>query len=114
MTRALRQGLETNPRVAIIGGGFIGAEFASVARRRGLEVTLIEREATPFALTLGAEVGAKLTALQRAADVTVLTGLSVTSFHGNGNVESLRLSDGANSSLIWSWWASVSCPTPSG
>lgn len=92
--RALRQALETGPRVAVVGGGFIGAEFASAARKRGLEVTLVEREMTPFALTLGPEVGARLTEFQRAAGVTVLTGVSASEFHGSDKVESLTLSDG--------------------
>ena len=38
----LRHSLETARRVVVIGGGFIGLEFASVALQAGHEVTLIE------------------------------------------------------------------------
>ncbi|WP_137129989.1 FAD-dependent oxidoreductase [Rhizobium sp. FY34] len=38
----LRQRFHSGIRLAIVGGGYIGLEIASVARRAGLEVTLIE------------------------------------------------------------------------
>ncbi|MEM1115968.1 MAG: FAD-dependent oxidoreductase [Bacteroidota bacterium] len=52
-------------RVAIIGASFIGMEAASSLIGRGLEVTVIGREQTPFGHTLGPEVGA---VFQRAAE----------------------------------------------
>jgi 3-phenylpropionate/trans-cinnamate dioxygenase ferredoxin reductase subunit len=45
---AIRDALDGKPRVAIVGGGFVGAEVAAEARRRGLEVTLIEAAAAPL------------------------------------------------------------------
>ena len=39
-------------RVAIIGGGFIGTEVASILVTRGLEVTVVDA-ALPFAPVLG-------------------------------------------------------------
>ncbi|GLQ56304.1 NAD(P)/FAD-dependent oxidoreductase [Devosia nitrariae] len=48
---AIRSRIEGGAHVAIIGGGFIGLELASSARRRGAEVTLIE--ALPRLLTRG-------------------------------------------------------------
>ena len=50
--------------VAIVGASFIGMESASSLRDRGLEVTVVGREGTPFEGVLGAEVGA---VFQRAA-----------------------------------------------
>jgi 3-phenylpropionate/trans-cinnamate dioxygenase ferredoxin reductase subunit len=38
----LRDGFTVGAHILIIGGGYIGLEVASVARRRGLEVTLLE------------------------------------------------------------------------
>ena len=38
----IRAELAKEPRVAVVGAGFIGAEVASVARSAGLDVTLIE------------------------------------------------------------------------
>jgi 3-phenylpropionate/trans-cinnamate dioxygenase ferredoxin reductase component len=42
--RALRTLLETARRVVVVGGGFIGLEFAAVARKLGLQVQVVEWE----------------------------------------------------------------------
>ena len=42
--RRIKQAMETCLRVAVIGGGFIGLEFAACARELGKEVTLIEAQ----------------------------------------------------------------------
>lgn len=43
--RRIKQAMETCQRVAVIGGGFIGLEFAACARELGKEVSLIEAQA---------------------------------------------------------------------
>lgn len=43
--RRIKKAMETCLRVAVIGGGFIGLEFAACARESGKEVTLIETQA---------------------------------------------------------------------
>ena len=40
----IRDDMQNFTRVAVIGGGFIGLEYASVARQRGCEVTVIESQ----------------------------------------------------------------------
>lgn len=40
--QALRQRIEQVETVVVVGGGFIGLEFAAVARERGLRVTVLE------------------------------------------------------------------------
>jgi 3-phenylpropionate/trans-cinnamate dioxygenase ferredoxin reductase subunit len=40
--KSLRDRLDQSRRVVVIGGGFIGLEFAAVARKRGLEVHVLE------------------------------------------------------------------------
>lgn len=41
---AIRSSVESARRVVVIGGSFIGLEVASSLRRRGLEVTILERD----------------------------------------------------------------------
>lgn len=43
--RRIKRAMETCQRIAVIGGGFIGLEFAACARELGKEVTLIEAQA---------------------------------------------------------------------
>jgi NADPH-dependent 2,4-dienoyl-CoA reductase/sulfur reductase-like enzyme len=81
--------------VAIVGGGFVGAEVAAEARRRGLEV-LIEAEAAPLSRALGERIGALCGRLHIRSGVSVRCGVSVTGFDGAGSVERVRLSDGTS------------------
>ena len=43
-TEVLREAFQPNKKIAIIGGGFIGLELASSAKKRGCDVTLIEAQ----------------------------------------------------------------------
>ncbi len=69
----LRRELVPGRRLAVIGGGFIGAEVASTARALGVDVSMVEAAATPFAQTLGCEVGELLASRWRAHGVDVRT-----------------------------------------
>jgi 3-phenylpropionate/trans-cinnamate dioxygenase ferredoxin reductase subunit len=71
---ALRDELREARTLAIVGGGFVGAEVASTARTLGVAVTLIEAAETPFAQTLGPAVGSLLTRRWRDHGVDVRTG----------------------------------------
>ena len=53
----LRERLEAGGRVAVIGAGWIGSEFAASARQRGLEVTLIDPLKLPNERVFGSEIG---------------------------------------------------------
>ncbi|MET9218371.1 FAD-dependent oxidoreductase [Streptomyces sp. NPDC003300] len=81
--------------LVIIGAGFIGLELAAVARRRGIEVTVVEAQPYPLASVLGPAVADLMTRLHRDHGVRLLTGVTVTEFLGSpAGVEAVRLSDG--------------------
>jgi 3-phenylpropionate/trans-cinnamate dioxygenase ferredoxin reductase subunit len=92
---ALRAALETKPRVAVIGAGFIGAEVAASARQLGLEVTMIEALGTPLAQSLGTRLGRILQEVHERRGVKVLCGRRVERFGGDRRVESVWLDDGS-------------------
>lgn len=73
---ALRSELNGARTLAVVGGGFVGAEVASTARTLGVDVTLVEAAAAPFAQTLGSEVGTLLAQRWRDHGVDVRTGTS--------------------------------------
>src|SRR4029453_740781 len=50
--------LVAGSRMVVIGAGFIGAEVASAAASRGMEVTMIDASPVPFTAQLGTEMGA--------------------------------------------------------
>jgi 3-phenylpropionate/trans-cinnamate dioxygenase ferredoxin reductase component len=92
--RDLAQVLTGGTRVAIIGGGFIGAEVASSARHLGCEVTVIEVSRLPFEPLLGAEVAVLLAELHRAAGTELRCGVLVTRVESLGPGQRLHMADG--------------------
>jgi 3-phenylpropionate/trans-cinnamate dioxygenase ferredoxin reductase subunit len=91
---ALAARLNGGGRVVVIGGGWIGAEVAASARQRGLEVSLVERGATPLERVLGGEAGGIYGQIHRDHGVDLHTGAAVESFEGAGRVERVRLAGG--------------------
>jgi NADPH-dependent 2,4-dienoyl-CoA reductase/sulfur reductase-like enzyme len=91
---SLRSVLDSQPRLTVLGAGFIGQEVAATARRLGAEVTMIEAAATPLISVLGPRLGDWFARLHRAEGVEVLTGCTVAQCVGNGRVQALRLSNG--------------------
>jgi len=90
----LRDALESGPRVAIVGAGFIGCEVAATMRKRGIEqVTLIDVAAQPMP-ALGAEVGERAAKLHREHGVELFLEAKVDSFAGADHVEAVCLEDG--------------------
>lgn len=75
---ALRAALLEKPRrLALIGGGFIGAEIASSARRLELEVTIFDVAALPFARVLGEEVAIRIRSMHENAGVQMVCGAAI-------------------------------------
>lgn len=92
--RRLATDLRTNGgSLCIIGGGFLGSEMASSARKLGLRVTMIEREPAPMAAILGEEVGNVFAELQRNSGVTLRTNETVLDIRAesHGGSEPLRI-----------------------
>lgn len=91
---AIRAALEKGPRVAVVGGGFIGAEVAASCRQLGLDVAMIEALGNPLEAALGPELGAMFAALHRDHGVRLVTGVPVAAIEGGARVERVRLADG--------------------
>ena len=91
----IRREFESNPRVVVVGAGFIGAEVAATARERGLEVTMIEALPVPLGRVLGEAMGALCAAIHRDHGVDLRLGVGVDGFDGDRRVERVRLSDGS-------------------
>ena len=92
---AIRRALESTPRVAVVGAGFIGSEVAASCRQRGLEVTLVEALEVPLSGSIGSRMGRTCAALHEDHGVALRCGVAVEGFEGSERVESLRLSDGS-------------------
>lgn len=93
---ALRDALTQVRRVAVIGGGFIGLEFAAVARGLGIDVTVIEAAARLMARVVSPAISGIFLDRHRDSGVTVLLGTPAAGVidDGAGRASGVRLADG--------------------
>jgi len=96
---ALRAALDRGGHVVVAGCGFIGAEVAAAARKRGLDVTVVESARRPFEALVGEQPAAALTRLHAGNGVRILAGVGVagvagTGSSGTGRAEAVLLGDG--------------------
>lgn len=92
---ALRADLAAgSPRVAVIGGSFIGAEIASACSVLGLETTVVEALDTPMEPVLGPHVARVAAGLHGDNGVRLLRGVPVSGIRGIGRVTGVDLADG--------------------
>ncbi len=94
-TDALSRQLQPGRAVVVIGGGFVGMEFAATARQAGCEVTVLEAQQRILARSLSAVVGRHLEQVHSAHGVQLLTGAEVSRLEGDGRVTAVITADGA-------------------
>jgi 3-phenylpropionate/trans-cinnamate dioxygenase ferredoxin reductase component len=90
----LRERLATGGRVLVVGAGWIGSEFAAVARQRGLDVTVVDPNSLPLEHIFGAEIGAFYRDVHRDHGVELILGEGVEAFEGDGAVQRVRTTTG--------------------
>ncbi len=93
---AIRAELDREPRVVVVGAGFIGAEVAATCRKRHLDVTVLEALPSPMVRGLGPMLGDVLASMHRDHGVDLRTGVGVAGFDGTDRVERVRLADGSS------------------
>ncbi|UAK34551.1 NAD(P)/FAD-dependent oxidoreductase [Nocardia asteroides] len=93
---ALRADLNAATTALVVGAGFIGCELAASFRAHGVQVVLIEPQATPLASVLGEQVGELVARMHRAEGVDLRCGTGLDTLFGDdaGRVRGARLSDG--------------------
>ena len=93
--RRLKDRLASSRTVAIIGGGFIGLEFAAVASACGLRVNVIEAAPRVLARTVSSPVSDYLTRRHSERGVDFTLGAVVRSIEGTRDgTKQVRLGDG--------------------
>lgn len=92
----LRSRLADGCRPVVIGGGFIGLEFAAVGAARGTSVTVVEAAPRVLARSVSAPTASALERAHRAWGNTILTGAGVRRIVGGpaGRVAAVELTDG--------------------
>ncbi|MDT7784637.1 MAG: hypothetical protein QOF58_3056 [Pseudonocardiales bacterium] len=92
---ALKERLVPGRRLVIVGAGFIGAEVAAVARKLGVDVTMLEAAEVPLEPAVGTAVGRYLAQVHRDHGVQLHTGVAVAGIPSTaGAVAGVQLADG--------------------
>ncbi|MCH8488480.1 MAG: FAD-dependent oxidoreductase [Oceanicaulis sp.] len=91
---ALSDALSGARRLAIIGAGYIGLEVAASARKRGLEVSVLEAADRPMARTASPLLGGWFGALHRGYGVDLRVSTGVAAITGADRADGVRLADG--------------------
>lgn len=93
--RQIAAALEAAENVVVIGGGFIGLEFAAVARKKGKSVSLIEAGERLMARAVSPFISEWFAQLHRGQGVRLCMSAQIVAFAGeNGRIHALNLADG--------------------
>jgi len=94
--KGMLEALSKAKSLVIVGGGFIGVEFAEECKKnRDIEIRIVEMLSHCLQLTYDEEFSIKAEGFLREAGIEVLTGEKVEAFLGDGAVERVKLSSGA-------------------
>ncbi|WP_230290964.1 NAD(P)/FAD-dependent oxidoreductase [Croceicoccus sp. Ery5] len=100
----LRRDWAPGMRLVVMGGGLIGCEVATTAKKLGLEVTILESADELLVRVLGRRIGAWSREQLRSLGVRVELGVGVSAFVGEDRLTAVIASDGrrfaADSALI--------------
>jgi 3-phenylpropionate/trans-cinnamate dioxygenase ferredoxin reductase subunit len=91
---AIRAEIASARRLAVIGAGYIGLEVAAVARRLGLDVTVVETEARPLARVTGPEISGFFLDVHTAEGVRFALSSQAAVIKGDARVRAIGLVDG--------------------
>lgn len=90
---AVRHLLAARPKVAVIGGGFIGCEFAASCRELGLQVSIVETNSLLLERQMGTHFARFVTALHQDAGVDLHCGAPGVRIIGDQHVAGVLLQD---------------------
>lgn len=92
---SLKSSLRSVKKCLVIGGGYIGLEFASVARQLNIDVTIIERTERVLSRVASPETSSYFSQLHKKNGVEIIEGAGVAKFIGkNGFLKGVQLTDG--------------------
>jgi len=93
----LRDRLRADQRIVVVGGGFIGLEFAAAARSRGADVTVLQSTDRLLSRAVGPAISDFYLDAHTRRGVTVLLESDLVAIHGDPHsraVNAVELADG--------------------
>jgi NADPH-dependent 2,4-dienoyl-CoA reductase/sulfur reductase-like enzyme len=93
-SKRLQEELVAGRHLVIVGGGFIGLEVASTARRLGLDVTVVEMARAPLSRVFGTEVGTWFKKLHEDSGIELRCAASLDEVTAGSDGFKLRFREG--------------------
>jgi NADH oxidase (H2O2-forming) len=90
----LLEKLKSLENLTVIGGGFIGVEFAEQLQKKGKNVTLVEVAENCLWQAFDKEISLMAETEMKSNGIAIKTGKKVSKIAGSGKVQSVELSDG--------------------
>ena len=90
----LKEEMHPGARLVVIGGGYVGLETGAMAKKLGLDVTVVEAAPRILARVAGEATAQEVAALHARNGVRILPGTGVTGFAGAGRVSGVLLASG--------------------
>jgi len=91
---ALAEAMTRARHIVVVGGGFIGVEFADECRKRGLDVSIVELLEHCLQMVCPEELCLRAEEVLNERGINVITGNPVRAIGGNGSVEFVELRAG--------------------
>lgn len=91
---AMREAFQPGAKLVVVGAGFIGLEVAAVARKLGLDVTVIEAAPRPLARVTSPEISGFFLDEHTRQGVRFILGGQIVRIAGDTRVRGLELADG--------------------
>ena len=93
---AMREQFKPGNKLVIVGGGYIGLEVAAVARKKGIDVTVLEAMDRVLQRVTAPELSAFYTQVHTEAGVHILVNTALTGFEFDvaGNITTVLAGDG--------------------
>jgi 3-phenylpropionate/trans-cinnamate dioxygenase ferredoxin reductase subunit len=92
--RRLQPAFQSASNLAVIGGGYIGLEVAAIARKRGMNVTVVEAGERLLGRVTGEFVSDFFAEMHHAKGVDIRLRTTIAAFEGERGVRAMRLSSG--------------------
>ena len=90
---AIREAMGGAKSICIVGGGYIGLEVAAVARKAGLDVTVLEMEDRILQRVTTPEMSTYYHELHSGRGVNIMVNTMVSGFEGDGSVSAVICGD---------------------
>ena len=94
--KRVRRRLGKSARLVVVGGGFIGMEFAAAVRKQGFDVTVVEPAGRVMERAISEQLSIHLVDEHARRGVILMTGRGVSVIHGNDDqtVSAVEIDDG--------------------